>query len=163
MNVFQILGNPPSPKKRIRGFLRTIYPVIFLSFLMILLLVIPVSGAEEWVKYWTSRDGNVLSYNRAIIRNGTNDRVQVWNKIVFSDQGREKYIRIVSDAGGLNKLSQGLYLSEIDCQKGMFQILSLTNHGADKKVLTNYLYFRTDWNDIVPGSSFDTLRKKVCK
>jgi hypothetical protein len=75
--------------------MKTIYSVIFLPFLIILLLVPPVNGAEDWVEYWVSPRENIFSYNKASMIRRTNDVVQVWEREVFSAEGRARQIRLM--------------------------------------------------------------------
>lgn len=140
----------------------------YLPFLIILLFVTPVFGSsDEWVEYDISKNGNIYSYNKGNIKHRTKNIVQVWIKEVFSDEGREKIIQPMRK-GGLpteewEKLSHTLVLDEIDCKKRRYQILSVTHYDTDGKGFSIHLYDKPKWDYIVPRSTMNTLRKKVCK
>jgi hypothetical protein len=147
--------------------MKTIYSVIFLPFLIILLLVPPVNGAEDWVEYWVSPRGNIFSYNKASMIRRTNDVVQVWEREVFSAEGRARQIRLMEkmelSPEGYDKISHILISYEIDCKKKIFQKLSFTHYDTDNKVLLTHSPDQPGWNRIVTDSVMDSLREKVCK
>jgi len=47
--------------------MKKISSVIFLPALIILLLVSPVFGSSDWVKFYTGKMGNVTSYKKVTI------------------------------------------------------------------------------------------------
>jgi uncharacterized protein YxeA len=147
--------------------MKTICAVIFLPFLIILLLVTPVNGAEDWVKYWVSPQGNIFSYNKVSLTHSTKDIVQVWEREVFSAEGRVRQIRLMEkmelSPEGYDKISHILISYEIDCKKKIFQKLSFTHYDTDNKVLLTHSPDQPGWNRIVTDSVMDSLREKVCK
>jgi hypothetical protein len=147
--------------------MKTIYSVIFLPFLIILLLVPPVNGSEDWVKYWLSPKGNIFSYNKVSLTQRTKDVVQVWEREVFSDEGRVRQIQLMKkmelSPERYDKISHILISYEIDCKKKMFQKLSFTHYDTDNNVLLTHSPDIPDWHYIVTDSVRDTLREKVCK
>lgn len=151
--------------------MKTIYSVIFLPFLLIILLVIPVNGSEDWIEYWRSPRGNIFSYNMVSITDNnvsiTQDIVQVWEREVFSDEGKARQIRLMEkmelSPEGYDKISHILILYEIDCNKKMVQKLSFIHYDTDGKVLLTHSPDEPDWKYIVTDSVMDTLREKVCK
>jgi len=148
--------------------MKTISSIISLPFFIIILLITPVMGSsDEWVEYDMSKNGNIYSYNKVNIKHRTKNIVQVWIREVFSDEGREKIIQPMRK-GGLpteewEKLSHTLVLDEIDCKKRRHQILSITHYDTDGKVFFIHSYDKPKWDYIVPRSTMNTLRKKVCK
>ena len=147
--------------------MKTIYSVIFLPFLIILLFVTPVKGFSDWVEYWVSPKGNIFSYNKISITCRTKDIVQVWEREVFSAEGRVRQIRLMEkmelSPEGYDKISHILISYEIDCKKKMFQKLSFTHYDTDNNVLLTHTPDIPDWSYIVTDSVKDTLREKVCK
>jgi len=141
--------------------MKTISSVIFLSFLIIILLVIPVNGSSNWVRYARSK-GDILLYNKVNIKHRTKHIVQVWTKIVFSDEGKETYIRGSSN-GKRDKLSFNKSLVEIDCMQERVRSLSFTQYNADGHVLMRLYHYKPEWIDIPPNSAMDMLRENVCK
>jgi hypothetical protein len=148
--------------------MRTAYSIIFLSFLLILMLVTPVNGSSDWVRCERSNTGNVLFYNKVSIKHRTGDIVQVWYKLVYSDEGREECIQHLKTRGFLlsedwDRLSYRLALKEIDCKNEMSRFLSIIFYDTYSTVLSSDSYDKPKWDYIVPGSMMDILRKKVCK
>jgi hypothetical protein len=102
-----------------------------------------------------------------IQNNGGKYIVQVWEKEVYSDKGREELIQKMRDneisTERYDKLKETMSLYEIDCKKKRKNILSLTDYDMDGKVLFTYSYDKQEWVYIVPDSEFDSFRKEVCK
>ena len=148
--------------------MKTINSVIFLSFLIILLLVTSVNGSSDWVEYERSNTGDVLLYNKVTVKHRTKDIVQVWYKLVYSDEGREERIQQLKNRGFLitedwDRLSYRLALKEIDCKLEMSRFLSVIFYDTGGRVLSSDSYDKPNWDYMVPGSMIDILRKKVCK
>ena len=147
--------------------MKPIYSVVLLPFLIILLLVTPVKGSSEWVKYKWSNVGDVYLYNKDSIKNRAQDIVQVWTKVVFSDAGRRKFIQKLSkgelSTARWDKLSYFSGLQEIDCKKKMTQVFSITFYETNGKVLDSHSSDKPKWEYIPPDSTGEFLRKKVCK
>ena len=142
--------------------------VVSLSFLIILLLVSPVIGSSDWVEYGRDIGGTVWSYNKVNIeKDGGMHIVQVWEKIVFSDKGRENIIQDRTKNGysteGWDKLSEGKGLFEIDCNKQRIRMLSVHQYDTDGNVLFSYSDDNPEWDYIPPNTLVDTSRKKVCE
>ena len=132
-----------------------------LSFL--LLLIGCVGDSSNLMK-----SGNDVSYKTENIQNnGGKYIVQVWEKEVYSDKGEEELIQKMTKNGlsteGYNKLKETMSLYEIDCNKKMKNILSITDYDMDGKVLLSYSYDKKEWGFIVPDSKVDSFRKEVCK
>jgi hypothetical protein len=141
--------------------MKTIYSVLLLPFLIILLLVTPVNGSEDWVEYSSSNDGTNIYYKKVSIEHRTKDLVQVWFKVVFSDEGKKDYVDGMTERKW-DKFSHILILQEIDCKKQMVQILSITDYDTDGKVLETKSPDKPEWDNVIPGSMGDNLREKVC-
>jgi hypothetical protein len=147
--------------------MKKVHSVIVLSFLIILLLLTSVNGAEDWVKYSVDKEGNAYSYNKITIKHRTENVVEVWEKVVFSNAGKEKYVQNLKNMGwwmeGWDKFSYSVFLNEIDCKKEMSRILSGTDYDANGSPLKNISSDELkEWIDIVSDSMMDTLRKEVC-
>jgi len=146
--------------------MKTVYSVIFLFCLIILLPVTPVYGSD-WVEFWRFDDGSVFFYNKVNIKHRTKHIVHVWEKGVYSDEGREEDIQSRRKEGlsteGWDKLSHDLTLYEIDCKKRKYQILSGIIYNTDGSIISSFSFDEPDWDYIPPDTMMDTLRKKVCK
>ena len=143
--------------------MRKISLVISLSFLVVFLFVGCVSSSSNLVI-----SGNVVSYRMENIQNnGGKYIVQVWEKEIYSDKGREELIQKMRDneisTERYDKLKETMSLYEIDCKRKRKNILSVTDYDMDGKVLFTYSYDKQQWVYIVPDSKFDSFRKEVCK
>jgi len=157
--------------------MKKIYSVVSLSFLVMFLLVSNVNSSSDsvkhnnkkernvssakWVEFTNDDDGNVYSYQKVNIEK---DIVQVWKKIVYSDEGRKKYIKWrTSTPKGYDKLSYVTFLNDIDCKKKSKRSLSVIHYDTDSKVLWSYDYDKPKWSHISPDTSDEKLLKEVCK
>jgi hypothetical protein len=141
--------------------------VIFLSFLVIFLLAGCVSSSlnlvtseddNGWVKY-DDNDEGVYSYKKVNI---DKDIVQVWNKKVFSDEGRKKFIQDMTKNGKpFDKLSEGRDLIEIDCKNLRKRTVSTTLYDQNRVIF--FQYDDEEWSSITPNSHGETILKEVCK
>jgi hypothetical protein len=74
--------------------MKKITSVISLSFLVPFLLVTTVMGSDDWVEYGKTESIGIYLYNKDSIKQPTKDMVQVTNKLVLSDKGRELLIKM---------------------------------------------------------------------
>ena len=142
--------------------------VIFLTCLIILVLVTSINGSsDDWVEYQKSKNGDVFLYDKVSVQHTTQYIVQVWGKCVFSDKGREEYIRDRKNKGvsteWSERVTQVLYLYGIDCKKRRSQIISITEYDMDGNILSSNSYDKPGWSSIPPDSRVDNLREEVCK
>jgi hypothetical protein len=113
---------------------------------------------NEWVNL-DDNDEGVYSYKKVNI---DKDVVQVWDKKVFSDTGREKYIQGMTKTGkSFEKLSEGRDLIEIDCKKLMKRTVSTTLYDQSRVIF--FQYYDEEWSYITPNSHGETILKGVCK
>jgi hypothetical protein len=120
------------------------------------------------VEYNEDNDGNVRFYKKGDInKDGDKFLVKVWDKRVFSDKSREKEIQNRTNGGrsteGWDKISNIQVLNEIDCNRQMYQVLSLVHYDKDGNVMYSSSYDEPEWKYITPDSTKNTLRKEVCK
>src|SRR5208283_935509 len=118
--------------------------VIFLSFLTIVLLVTPVIGSSDWVDYGRNKDGDVYFYMKINIDKDKGKYiVQVWDKQLYFDKGKEKIIQIVKKMGlateEWNKVEDVMSFYEIDCKEKWIREIS-------------YIFYDTNGNPIYSHS-----------
>ena len=142
--------------------MKTIYSVMFLPFLIILLLVTSVIGSSEWEIYEISVSG-IHSYNKIKVKETAKDIVQVWTTLMYSDEGKEKYIKAGLSSKGHENISHHLSLYEIDCKKELQRNISFTLYDTNGGVLKTIQFEEPKWSYIVPMSTINSLREKVCK
>lgn len=124
--------------------------------------VTPVIGSNVWKVIQMDNNDNVFSYNTVSIRHQTKNVVQVWEKKVYSQKGREKRIQDVTKKG-YDKLSHSLHLVEVDCKKGMSRFLSITDYDKNGLTLNSESFDKPEWDNIIPDTTMDILREKVCE
>jgi len=147
--------------------MKKISSVFSLLFLIPFLLVSCEKSSSDWVEYMKDNDGNVFSYKKVNIqKDGDNNIVQVWEKEVYSDKGKEKEIQSITKLGlsteRYNKLSELNYLSEIDCKKRMGRTLNIVRYDTNGQTLESG-NVNGKWDYIIPDSNGDTVFKEVCK
>lgn len=148
--------------------MRINYRIVVLLFPFLFLLAIPVFGSSDWVEYYTDDHENVSSCRIVTAdREGGNYIVQVWVREVLSEKGREKYIQDRAakklSTEGYKNLSSIKSLSEIDCKKKQIMTLAVLSFDASGKKLDAYYVDQLKWVRISNNSSFNALRKEVCK
>ncbi len=136
---------------------------VVLSFVVSLIFAGPVMGSDDWEKNYTDANGDVVLYK---IELRTADSIQVWGKRIFSDIGREEFLRDRRENGfstkGWETLGHFTSLYEINCPKRLGRLLSVVIYATDGKVLYADSFGEPDWDDILPDTVGDTLYKKVC-
>jgi hypothetical protein len=161
--------------------MKKVYSVITSSFVIIVLLVTsvnssdwlleynsgnhhvnPVIGSNVWKVFQMDNNDNVFSCNTVSIKHQTKNIIQVWEKIVYSEKGRDKNKQNITKKG-YDKLSHSLDLVEVDCKRGMSRFLSITDYDKDGLVLNSLSFDKPEWNQIVPDTEMDTLQKKACE
>jgi hypothetical protein len=142
--------------------MRTI--TIFLSFLVVLLLVNPVSGSD-WRPLGT-RNGNIVSLDKKSVKHTANNVVRYWMKLTLCDDSKREILHSRLEDGlsneGWNKLSYGVSVNEINCQARQTRGELLSLYDADG----NQLYHQEisgDWSLIEPDTGPDLIQKLVCE
>ncbi len=122
----------------------------------------------NWVEYDRDQYDNICYYQKGKVdKTGNGHVVQVWDKRVYSDIGRDKMMMINNNVGNSNegweKLSHTITLSEIDCQNKRERLLSYNTLDSKGKIL-EFSNYNSTWENIFPNSIRDILiRKKVCE
>jgi hypothetical protein len=128
--------------------------------------------SSVWIEYGRTDDGDVLFYNKKVNTDDGKGKhiVQVWGKEVYSEMGREKYLQNIKKKGwsteGWNKILNLSYINDlvtIDCKKYKSLISSIVWYDKDGNVLYSGSVDEPKWEDIIPDSTTDSLRKKICK
>jgi hypothetical protein len=156
-------------EKKLNGTdMKRISLVVSLSLLVLFLLVTPVIGSSDWVKWMEDDDGTVHLYKkRNIDKGGGKYIVQVWDKEVFSDKSREKVIQYMRDYGesteGFEKLLDERTLFQIDCKSQKGRILYMSRYNKDGKLLWSQNYNKSNREYMPLGSKGEIFLKVVCQ
>ncbi len=123
---------------------------------------------SEWEKYGSDEDGD-HSFRRDDAGPLSPGIVRVWNRLVFNQSGKEKYIDLRRKAGlpveKYDQLTRRDVLYEINCfsAKRELRIMEVIELTADGKTL-DYAKAGSykDWSDVPPGSIFEKLCSRIC-
>ncbi len=139
---------------------------MILHCLIMLLFLTPVFSSDDWIEFGRTDNGNSFFYNKVNIERQKNCIVRVWEKKVYSDEGRKEFIQVSKKndipTEQYKNISYCLGLKEIDCEKNMLRILSLTFYDSNDKVILSKNYFYNNWENIIPTSLHDGLYKILC-
>jgi hypothetical protein len=143
--------------------------------LFIYLITVQVVNGADWVFYASDSYGNNLYYDRESIINVSKDVKRVWEKTVYSDEGRSLLIssfkknfeesfeeRAFLARKGLQNLSHTITLWEINCGTREMCLLSSTYYDQNGHVLIDSLSDGKLCVFIVPGTLGEVLFKAVC-
>lgn len=128
----------------------------------------PFERSSDWVTFGKDNDGNVYSYKKGKTeKEGGQYIVQVFDSIVYSDEGREKIIqnrrKDELSTEGYDNLSNQNNLLEIDCKKRKINLLSVTEYATNGEILFSSSFDKPKWDNIVPDSKADLILKRVCE
>jgi hypothetical protein len=132
--------------------------VIYLLLLFVVLFVNPVSGAS-WVEYGTDRQGNVWSYDKDSLKHTAKNMLQVWEKEVFSTEGRKKHLQEMDNrlpTKVFAKLSYDITSHEINCKELKSDELSVFDYDTD-----GFLFQKE--TPVLPNAGPSILYKILCK
>lgn len=128
--------------------MKSMKPIVFLSFLFILFLGNPVLGAN-WIEYGQSKKGDVYSYNKSSVKNIKGGTTQFWERHDF--------------AHVIHNVKSTTVLREIDCQESKSRIISVIDYDAYSNILHSNSNYDSDWQDIPADSRLETLRQIICE
>jgi hypothetical protein len=95
--------------------------------------------------------------------------VKVWKKMIYSERGKQYYIKWrIQDklnVKGYKNLDYSLDLFKIDCFEKKLQILETIDYASDGSILesVDIPEFLAEWSSITPGSVEEGLYEEVCK
>ncbi len=147
--------------------------IIGIWSLLSILSVCEVRGAN-WVPFEANNVGDVFYYDKESINNYSGNIVRVWDKEIFSEEGKKNLINVLVRTGlsedkllqkGYDKVASKTNLIEINCKDKTAGILSLTYYYADGSVLETFDLSGYDVPriHINPESAIEKLHNKVCR
>jgi hypothetical protein len=138
------------------------YPVMKMICVIFGLLAVAfteVLGAD-WIFYAKSEFGS-YHYDAGNISRSSEQCVRVWQKLVLNDKGT---VNLVEKLGKeYAQVTEAIVLREIDCMGKKSQILELTFHSEDGRVIKKESYEVVGWDSITPDSVDEFLHLAVCK
>lgn len=138
------------------------------SAITILFLTSQIQGAE-WLSIGKDMVGNELFYDHEIQIKRSTDIIEIWMKVIYSDEGRKQRIkeRITAKANveRYENLSYALELQQIDCTKKRFRIMAYTDYSSDGRMLYQFVSEQQTpegWEFIAPDSMGARMYKIAC-
>lgn len=124
------------------------------------------SDKDTWIEYGKFK-GSVYAYNKNSIKRTSNNIIQVWRKLTYSDAHRERDIQMLVKTGAysrkqLEKLWYDVTLDEIDCKKNRARSISITCYDTSNNVILQRSNDKAKWQFIVPKSHEYYLKQQVC-
>jgi predicted neuraminidase len=141
---------------------------LLFSAISILFLASQIQGAE-WLSIGKDMVGNELFYDHEIQIKRSTDIMEIWMKVIYSDEGRKQRIkeRITAKANveRYENLSYSLELQQIDCTKKRFRIMAYNDYSSDGRMLYQFVSEQQTpegWEFIAPDSMGARMYKIVC-
>ena len=116
----------------------------------------------EWV-YFATTDKGTHFYDKQSVKR-TRTTVVVTDKTVYGEEGRKKAERFLSESGPYTgeALDHVLTVSEFNCKGGKGRAISMGIYDISGKRVAGSPGEGGRWSDIVPGSLYDHLSRRVC-
>jgi len=120
---------------------------------------------ERWVLYGKSADGNSY-YDRVRIRLMSPAVIQAWDKMEYSEIGKDKDIQWRKNEklviNGYNLLAMTFTLFEIDCKKSIITTISTVDYDSKMNIIDLFSSNNPGKYPIVSGSRGELLSRKIC-
>jgi hypothetical protein len=125
------------------------------------------SDKNNWVQYGKFK-GSVYSYNKGSIKHKTKNVAQVWRKLIYSNEHKERDIQMLVKSGlytrqQLERLSYDLTLYEIDCKNNRSRLTSIICYDKNDNRLLQRSNDKAKWESIAPKAEEYYLRKQICE
>ena len=132
--------------------------------LAVILFAVSLSNAlgAEWVYFATTAKGTHY-YDKQTVKRA-NTTVRVWEKTVYSEDGKRNAEKFLTEAGEYKgqKLGHVTTLSEFNCRDAKGRSLSMIIYDVNGKKVAGSPDGASEWSSIVPDSIYDRLSKQVC-
>ena len=141
--------------------IRSFIAVVVLAVILIAGFPGNAQGAE-WVYFATTAKGTHY-YDKQTVKRA-NTTVRVWEKTVYSVDGKRNAEKFLTEAGEYKgqKLGHVTTLSEFNCRDAKGRSLSMIIYDINGKKVAGSPDGASEWSSIVPDSIYDRLSKQVC-
>lgn len=143
--------------------------IFFLSFLVLMLFLVPQAHGAEWLSIGKDRLGNELFYDPDTITKLPTGIAKIWIKGVYSSEGKKERIRErikgKLSVENYDKLGYVQELQEINCVKREYRVVAYTDYSADGGILNKFIVEQqpsAGWEPIPPDSMGEIIDKIVC-
>ena len=124
-----------------------------------------VHGAE-WVYFNKTLSGDYY-YDKESITSGGKGIVKVWEKQIYSEKGKQDYIRQLKEKGiydtKLEDLSYSVDLHTIKCSTREFNVIYWVHRNSEEEIIDSCSGPSPSYNQISPESIIESLYKILCK
>jgi len=116
----------------------------------------------EWIYFATTEKGQHYYDKQTVKRSSPN--VRVWEKTVYSEQGKRNAVQFLTETGEYKGQALGhvLTLGEFNCREAKGRTLSMIIYDVKGKKVAGSPDGASEWSQIVPDSVYDRLSKQVC-
>lgn len=142
--------------------------IILMVFAMVLVLSVHPNHVrgELLIAFSSGKDGTKRYYDRDSV-NKSGGVVKIWTKNVYGDDSDEKKSKIKelkenNACDGCDQLSYYKTLVELNCKDDLYRFSQHVEYATDGSVIISRDE-PSEWEDIVPGSLTDNLKRKVCR
>jgi hypothetical protein len=117
------------------------------------------SWGADWREYAQTKEADVLYYDADSIRQVSKDKIQVWEKRIYSSKGAEKEVARFGEK--YRELGYSLILCEIDCAERTLKLLQANDYSRNGENLGSFGEVKIQY--AVPDSVGEDLLNTVCK
>jgi hypothetical protein len=140
--------------------MRKRYEVMFAVIGLIIFFSCLEGWGADWQLYATTRTGHG-SYDAEGMTRQSNGIVQVWTKLMFSDEGKKDYVAGLGET--FKDVTYTICFEELDCDGKRNRVLQITAYSKEGKVVSTSSYDRNPWKYIAPETVNQALFNAVCK
>jgi hypothetical protein len=121
------------------------------------------ASAETWGADWkllTTKASGVYYFDADSIQALDNKNIRVWGKEILAEKGKSQILKNLGEA--FMSLYSASVLFEINCREKMIRALMVEYYSQDGFILSADSY-EGEWEIVIPDTTQDLLRKKVCQ
>ena len=120
------------------------------------------ASAETWGADWrllTTKANGVYYFDADSIQALDNKNIRVWGREILAEKGKSQILKNLGEA--FKSLHSASVLFELNCPEKMIRALLVEYYSQD-----GFMLFADscdgEWEIIIPDTTQDSLRKKVC-
>jgi len=131
----------------------------FIYSISIFLLASTEAGGADW-RLLTHKAKDAYYFDADSIRTLDNQNIRVWGREILSEESKSGIIKNLGNAF-TSLYSAGVFF-EINCREKMIKAIMVEYYSNDGFMISAESY-DGEWEIILPDTTQDALRKKICK
>jgi hypothetical protein len=127
------------------------------------MIIFLLASLEAWGADWKPliiQSKNAYYFDADSVQTLENKNIRVWGKEVLAEESRTQNIKNLGD--NFKTLHSASVLFEINCREKMIKALMVEYYSYDGFILSSDSY-DGEWEIVIPDTTQDALRNKVCK